>query len=236
MAGRMERGTVVRRSRCDSLLPGLFSRCTLAAAQGFSARRIFSLDSPLRCLLYLACSAGLSLSLAIASGSLTFPSWSRAGAGEVAQDLLCIYATSLPFLLILNPLTLGRYPTNRYAPSLVTRLRRWFFLAVKISLLAITVVVATLALAATFPAASFILYFGLIFGFRWALADQKRRCPVCLNFLSNAVEIGSPAHVLVERHCSELRCARGHGSLYIPRVPTSWSAAQQWQYVNRLQH
>lgn len=201
----------------------------------FSARSAVSLDSPLRCVLFMAGLAGLSLRLSIASGSLSFPSWSPAGAGEVAQGLLWIYALSLPFLLILNPFTLGRYPINRYAPSFLTRLRRWLFLAAKLSLVALSVAFATFALTDAFPPASFALYFGLIFGFRWALADQKRRCPVCLHFLSNPVEVGSTAHMLLQAHGTEVSCARGHGSLYVPRTATSWCGTQQWRYVGHQQ-
>lgn len=211
---------------------GSFRDALLLRLRSFSARRIFSLDSPLRCVLSLSCLAGLTLWPAIASGSLLFPSWSVTVAGEIVQGLLWMYGLSLPFLLILNPLTLGRYPRNRYAPSFLIRLRRWLFLAVKISLLAPTVIFATSALTAVFPPATFILYFGFIFGFRWALADQKQRCPVCLHFLSNPVEVGNPANVLLQPHGTEVTCARGHGSLYMPAALTSWSMSQKWQYTN----
>lgn len=210
---------------------GSFRDALFLRIKSFDARRALSLDSPSRCVLLLAGVAALTVWLAISSGSLSFPPWSLAGAEDFTKGLLAMYALSLPFLLILNPLTLGSYPTNEYAPSLSFRLRRWLFVVVKFSLLVPIVYFATAAVSTVFPPATFILYIGLIFGFRWALADQMQRCPVCLHFLSNPVTIGSDSHTVFQRYGTELSCARGHGSLYIPRAPTSWCMNQRWQYI-----
>jgi hypothetical protein len=209
---------------------GSFRDALWLRIRGLSARHAFSLNSPIRCVLFLAGLAALTVSLAIRGGDLSLPSWSLAGAKEFAEGLLGMYVLSLLILLTLNPLELGRYPANRYAPSILIRLRRWLFLAVKIGLLAPTIVFATIALA-IFPPASLALFPAWIFGFRWALADQKRRCPVCLHFLSNPVEIGRPAHILLRAHGTRLSCTRGHGSLYVPATRTSWCSTQRWLYL-----
>lgn len=209
---------------------GSFRDALCLRIRSFRADRALSLDSPSRCVLLLASLAALTVWPVIASGSLSFSLWSLAGAEEYTQGLLAMYALSSPFLLILNPLTLGSYPTNEYAPSLSVRLRRWLFASLKISLLVPIVCFATIAFATLLPPASFLLYVGLIFGFRWALADQKRRCPVCLHFLSNPVETGRRGHMVFQQHRVELSCARGHGSLYVPVTPTSWCMTQRWQY------
>ena len=211
---------------------GSFRDALWLRIKSFDARRAFSLDSPSRCVLLLAGVAALAVWPAIASGSLSFPRWSLAGAKEFTEGLVAMYGYSLAFLLILNPLTLGSYPKNEYAPSLSVRLRRWLFAVAKISLLVPTVCFATMAVATVFPPASFMLYIGLIFGFRWALADQKRRCPVCLHFLSNPVELSGHTHMVFQPHGTELSCSRGHGSLYVPDAPTSWCQKQRWQYMS----
>jgi hypothetical protein len=199
---------------------------------GPSLDRTLSMDSPLRCVLLLAGVPALALLLAIASGSLSLSSRSLAGTEEFALSLFWMYGLSLLFLLTLNPLTLGRYPTNRYAPSCLVRLRRWLFLFVKIGLLVPTIFFATSVLVAIFPPASLTVLLGWTFGFRWALADQKERCPVCLHLLTNPVRIGNPAQMVLGWYGTELICTRGHGFLYVPEMPTSWCSTQLWQYLD----
>jgi hypothetical protein len=66
----------------------------------------------------------------------------------------------------------------------------------------------------------------------WALADQRQRCPVCLRLLSNPTRIGNSAQLVLGSYGAELMCNRGHGSLYVPTVPTSWCSSQRWQYLD----
>lgn len=193
--------------------------------------RAFSLDSPLRCVLLLVGLATLTVSLAIPSRELWLPSWSLRGAEQVALELLQMYLLPLLILLTLNPLTLGEYPINRHAPSMIIRLRRWIFLALKIALVPIPLSVCVVLLP-VFPLAPWTLFFGLIFGFRWVLTDQKQRCPICLHLLSNPVQIGSPARSVLDWYGTELVCVRGHGFLFVPGAPTSWCSKQKWQYLD----
>jgi hypothetical protein len=214
---------------------GSFRDALWLRGSSLSARRIFTLESPLRCLLLLTSSGALILAFAVSFRKLWLPSWSGPSGAQLAFGFLWVYLLSLVVLATLNPLALGKYPANRFAPSLAIRLRRWLFLVVKISLLVPIVWFASVAPQSVFPPAVWMLFFGWIFAFRWALADQRRRCPVCLRPLSNPVEVGNPAHMLLEPCGTELVCARGHGSLHIPGIATTWGATQTWQYKDPSQ-
>lgn len=211
---------------------GSFRDAVWLRSNSLSARRMFSLDSPLRCVLLLAGLAALVLALALPSRALWLPSWSLPGKEQFVLGFVWMYLLSLLVLLTLNPLGLGEYPANRYAPSLIIRLRRWAFLAIKIVLLVPIPLFVCVALGSMFPPAPWIILFGWIFGFRWLLADQRRRCPVCLHFLSHPTRIGSPSQSILGSYGTELICTRGHGSLYVPGAPTSWCSNQRWQYLD----
>lgn len=200
--------------------------------RSFSARRAFSLDSPLRCVLLLGGLAVSVLALALPSRKLWLPSWSLPGKEHFGLSFVWMYLLSVLVLLTLNPLGLGEYPPNRYAPRLIIRLRRWVFLSLKIALLVPIPLFVCLALESMFPPAPWIILFGWIAGFRWLLADQRRRCPVCLHLLSKPVEIGSPMQTILGWYGTELICTRGHGLLYVPGAPTSWCSTQRWQYLD----
>jgi hypothetical protein len=53
--------------------------------------------------------------------------------------------------------------------------------------------------------------------FWWSFADQRRRCPQCLQLLAMPVTIGSWASVL-DPVTTEFLCESGHGSLYLPET------------------
>lgn len=192
----------------------------------------FRMESPWSCVLVLAGLAILMLLLAIPSRRAWLPSWSPSGLGQFALGLLGMYVLSLVVLLTLNPMALGECRANRYAPRFRIRLRRWMFLALKIALLVPTVFFAMSTVISTFPPASPLLLVGWIFGLRWALADQRQRCPVCLHLLSHPVQMGSPAQTVLGWYGTELVCTRGHGLLYVPGAPTSWCSWQRWQYLD----
>jgi hypothetical protein len=196
----------------------------------------FSLESPFRCVLFLVSLAALIMAIALPSWKLWLPACSSPGSLQGREQfmfsLLGMYLLSLLVLLTLNPLALGECRANRYAPTLRIRLRRWIFLGIKIALLVPTVFFAVGVIISIFPPASLLLFLGWISGLRWALADQRRRCPVCLHLLSNPVEIGSPAQTVLGWYGTELICTRGHGFLYVPGAPMSWCSRQRWQYLD----
>jgi MacB-like periplasmic core domain len=65
------------------------------------------------------------------------------------------------------------------------------------------------------------------FAFWWSFADQRRRCPQCLQLLAMPVTIGSWSSVL-DPATTEFLCESGHGSLYLPETeqgePDRWAA------------
>jgi len=202
--------------------------------RSFSIRRALRVDSPLRCVFLLASLAVLSYVFAfgLPSRKLFSLLWWPLGIRQFALGYLWLYLESLLVLLTLNPLALGEYPANRFAPSLWVRLRRWLFLATKIVLLAQIFWFGSLGFLPIFPPALCILFFGMIAGFRWAMVDQKQRCPVCLRLLENPTRVGIPSEAFLGRYGTEFVCTRGHGSLYVPGVPTTWCSDQRWQYFD----
>jgi len=211
-----------------SFRDALWLRCS-----NLSARRTFSVESPLRCMLLLATLALLSslFAFGLPSRKLFAFACSPPAIEHFAFGCFWLYLESLLVLLTLNPLALGAYAENRSAPPLAVRLRRWLFLAFKIFLLAPIPVFVCIALLPIFPPAPWIVVFGWILGFRWVVADQRLRCPVCLHLLSNSTPVGSAAQLVHGSYGAELICARGHGSLYAPNIPTSWCSSQRWQYL-----
>jgi hypothetical protein len=110
--------------------------------------------------------------------------------------------------------------------------RRGLFLAAK-TLLALPIVLfGSLDLASLGGSLSPLFFdvavFGSLFAVRWILADQRKRCPVCLRLLANPVRIGESSRILLEWHGTELMCPRGHGLLYVPEWPAIWSGRQRW--------
>lgn len=71
-----------------------------------------------------------------------------------------------------------------------------------------------------------------LFGLRWALRDQRQRCPVCLGLLSNPAFVGHPSQTFLAWSGTETICRRGHGLLHVPDVSTSWFHAQRWRYLD----
>jgi hypothetical protein len=63
---------------------------------------------------------------------------------------------------------------------------------------------------------------------RWALADQRARCPVCLRRLAHPVRMGNASRILLEWNGTELICTRGHGLLHVPDSPAIWFSKQRW--------
>jgi hypothetical protein len=114
------------------------------------------------------------------------------------------------------------------------------FLGIKFSLLLPTIYFVSLDVAYAVPfAPSRTQYIQIVtsflvalFSFRWALKDQRRRCPVCLATLTNPVRVGEPSRSFLAWNGTELICSGGHGLLHVPELPTSWFATQRWLYLD----
>ena len=145
-----------------------------------------------------------------------------------------------------TPLPLGEYPGRARSATLSIRMRRWLFLAAKLALILPLVYFASIALAygsvasalhGVGPATSQYLqlgsgFLGLLFSFRWALRDQRGRCPVCLRLLTNPAHVGEASRNFLAWNGTELICTGGHGLLHIPELATSWFSCQRWLYLD----
>lgn len=78
-----------------------------------------------------------------------------------------------------------------------------------------------------------VFTFGLgIFALWWAVADQRKRCPVCLRRVAHPAHVGIASRTFLAWNGTELFCAGGHTLLEVPDLPTSWFYAPRWVYLD----
>ena len=134
------------------------------------------------------------------------------------------------------PLSLSEAPVRRGPLPRATLAHRAAFLVAKLALVAPLVLLSSIALTwgpTLTPNTAFLTQFltgvpTLLFAFRWAFNDQRRRCPECLRLLSNPARVGQASCNFLAWNGTELLCVRGHGLLHIPELPTSWFSTQRW--------
>lgn len=138
-------------------------------------------------------------------------------------------------------LPLGEYPAHSNRVPWSTRVRRWAFLSIKFVLIVAIAYCGSLDLAyssSSMPVGTseflelFGSFWGLLFAFRWALRDQRKRCPVCLRTLTNPARVGQFSRNFLAWNGTELVCLSGHGLLHVPDIPTSWFSSQRWLYLD----
>jgi hypothetical protein len=138
-------------------------------------------------------------------------------------------------------LPLGEYPAHSNRVPWTTRVRRWAFLSAKFLLIVPTVYIGSLDLAYSSSSMSVgtsellqmsTSFWAMLFAFRWALRDQRRRCPVCLCTLTNPARVGQFSRNFLAWNGTELVCLSGHGLLHVPDIPTSWFSNQRWLYLD----
>jgi hypothetical protein len=134
-------------------------------------------------------------------------------------------------------LPLGDLPRRRDHLPLAVNARRWIFLLAKFALVILIVDLCSTDLAyglySSDPIRALYLQLGtafpaLLFGFRWILQDQRKRCPECLRLLSSPARVGQASCNFLSWNGTELFCVQGHGLLHIPELPTSWFSTQRW--------
>jgi hypothetical protein len=182
--------------------------------------------SPLQCITFLTILAVITIAAALRSLN-------------AQEQFIWAYLTNLGMALLILPatttMTLGEYPPALHSPSSKARLRRWIFLGLKFALILPIVLCGTLdvgpivASPGLRPLVTLIAY---ILAFRWALIDQRRRCPVCLRLLTSPVRIGQPSHTVLDWYGTELVCSKGHGMLHVAETPTSSYAMQRWLHLD----
>jgi hypothetical protein len=137
--------------------------------------------------------------------------------------------------------SLADYGYSLHKPSSKNKLCRWAFMSMKIGLLLPLVYLSSVDLAywhTTYYSnsseyAQLILSFSIcLFGLRWALLDQRQRCPVCLRRVSNPARVGYASRTFLAWYGMELICTEGHTLLHVPGMPTSWFGTQRWLYLD----
>jgi hypothetical protein len=186
-----------------------------------NARPWLRLQSPAQCLGFL----GL---MAVACTLFAFRFHPPVGPSLLA--MLCLPLMSLPGLFASTSVRLGEYPPNRYG-------WRWVFFASKIALVLPIVYFGVTGMLAMSPtvagmagATMLILY---VIAFRWAVADQRHRCPECLRLLDHPTRIGQPSHTLLDWYGTEFVCVKGHGVLHVPDAPTMLFHTQRWLHLDQ---
>ncbi len=160
------------------------------------------------------------------------------------EDILVAHLFSLTFALAIG---MGAAALNRL-PLLGHGWRYWLFFLWKTASVFVVTAVLWIEAGAGFRArmplpdnlgvtANVVFWalsmaaFGIVV--RWSVADQRRRCPLCLRHLSWPVAIGSWGSML-EPATTELLCEQGHGSLSMAEADTAdadrWiSLGPSWQ-------
>ncbi len=146
---------------------------------------------------------------------------------------------SLPAI---TSVSLGEYGYSLHKPSWKSKLCRWLFMSTKIGLLLPIVYFSSIDLAYWHTThysnaseyAQLIFSFSIcLFGLRWALLDQRQRCPVCLRRVTSPARVGYASRTFLAWYGMELICTEGHTLLHVPGMPTSWFSTQRWLYLDR---
>jgi MacB-like periplasmic core domain len=66
----------------------------------------------------------------------------------------------------------------------------------------------------------------------WSIADQQKRCRVCLRRLTMPVDVGRPGSVLLNFAGTEMVCEDGHGMLYVPESESNSLERDRWRTLD----
>ncbi|MGA8730012.1 MAG: hypothetical protein WB608_14765 [Terracidiphilus sp.] len=145
---------------------------------------------------------------------------------------------SLPAI---TSVSMGEAGYSLHKPSWRSKLCRWLFMSAKIVLLLPIVYFSSIDISYWHTThysnaseyAQLISSFSMcLFGLRWALLDQRQRCPVCLRRVTNPARVGHASRTFLAWYGMELICTEGHTLLHVPGMPTSWFSAQRWLYLD----
>jgi hypothetical protein len=165
--------------------------------------------------------------------------------GPQSGGPMAIYLFSLLLAVLALPAITSVFQSESsfasHQPSFRTRAKRAGFLAAKLALVAGVAYCAGLSLAYCSVtgyspnaellqfAASFVI---CLFGLRWAIMDQSRRCPVCLRRVTHPAQVGIASCNFLGWNGTEMICTGGHALLHVPSLPTSWFSRQRWMYLD----
>ncbi|WP_058187980.1 hypothetical protein [Terracidiphilus gabretensis] len=151
---------------------------------------------------------------------------------------LFLAALALPAV---TSLSMSESSFSSHRPSWKQSMSRWLFLCAKLALISSIAYFASLDIAYARVGgysetaelmqlmANFLL---CLFGFRWALMDQRQRCPVCLRRVTHPARVGLASQTFLGWNGTEMICVGGHTLLHVPSLPTSWFGAQRWLYLD----
>jgi hypothetical protein len=154
-----------------------------------------------------------------------------------------LFAAFLAFLSLpaVTSVSMAESSFSSHRPSWPRRLCRGGFLCAKVALLLPIAYYLPLDLAYWHAASNSFVpeYIQLIavfsiclFGMRWVILDQRRRCPVCLRCVSNPARVGDASRSFLAWNGTEMICLGGHTLLHVPGLPTSWFSTQRWLYLD----
>lgn len=154
-----------------------------------------------------------------------------------------LFGLLLAFLSLpaVTSVTMSESSFSSHRPSWTKRVIRIAFMAAKLGIVAGTGYFAAVDLAywnalGYSQAAEFLqlsLSFSIcLFGFRWAVLDQRQRCPVCLRRVTHPARVGVASQTFLGWNGTEMMCAGGHTLLHVPALPTSWFGGQRWMYLD----
>ena len=153
------------------------------------------------------------------------------------------FGVLLAFLALpaIASVSLAEYNFSSHKPSRTLRAVRLGFFGLKVVLIMSITWFSSLDLAywhspVSSPSGAYIqlvtCFAVFLFAMRWALLDQRQRCPVCLRRVTNPAQVGLASRTFLAWNGTELICASGHTLLHIPGLPTSWFSTQRWLYLD----
>jgi len=154
-----------------------------------------------------------------------------------------LFAALLAMLALpaVTSVSLSDYSVSFDEISWQRQVLRWSFLVGKIVLLLPTVYFIAVDVGYGFTAVGTaramymqlaVSLFGCLFGMCWALSDQRRRCPVCLERVAHPARVGQFSRTFLAWSGTELMCTGGHTLLHVPALPTSWFSSQRWMMLD----
>lgn len=140
-----------------------------------------------------------------------------------------------------STLSVAEYSFTNHRPSWTRNLVRRGFLCTKILLILGITYFASLDMtywtSTGYVSGAVVVQFfsSLIIclvGLRWAIQDQRQRCPICLRRATHPARVGLASMTFLAWNGTELMCAGGHALLHVPGVPTSWFSTPRWLYLD----
>jgi hypothetical protein len=162
---------------------------------------------------------------------------------QPATRTVYLFALLLALLSLpaITSVSLGEASAHPHQASWTNRLLRWSFFSAKVALLLPIIYFVSMNLAYGFTILSreqsiyiqLAATFGMcLFSLRWALKDQRQRCPVCMRLVTHPAQVGQASRTFLDWNGTEMMCMGGHTLLHVPSLPTSWFGAQRWLYLD----